>query len=60
MPNIEMCDNDRCQHSTDCKRHRDSGTIPNDSTQTWKTFLPDDNINICDGWWPVFREVNRK
>jgi len=37
MPDITMCNNDKCPMKKKCKRHMDSGTIPS-SFQSWSRF----------------------
>lgn len=53
MPDISMCQQ-RCDLSDKCKRHKDSGTKPND--YQWYDIYeapPKNNPDKCRGWWPV-------
>jgi hypothetical protein len=44
---ITMC-NEKCPNSKDCRRHPDSGTVPNDH-QSWAKF----KVETCNAYWPV-------
>jgi len=43
MPDITMCNNDKCPLSEHCKRHPDSGTVSGEH-QSWCEF-PYDRLN---------------
>jgi len=52
MPDISMCTNEDCRKSSLCKRHADSGTLPNVYCQTYITFNPMTDGN-CDYFWDI-------
>lgn len=54
MPDFAMCDDDSCPYKAECRRHPDSGTVP-DKYQYWSMFVkpgPPVKPENCEGWVP--------
>lgn len=51
MPDFSMCPSASCKVRRLCKRHEDSGTIPNDY-QTYSAFTPTGD-NGCGSFWDI-------
>ena len=51
MPDITMCLSENCPKASQCKRHKDSGTMAS-TWQSYSAFEPDDAGN-CEYYWPV-------
>ena len=56
MPDICMCSSVGCSVSKACRRHPDSGTVPDDELQVFAGFEPDRGI-FCNGFLPHERYV---
>ena len=54
MPDIAMCEHPTCPAREHCKRHPDSGTVPNQHRQTYAMWTPTVKGKTleCDGYWP--------
>lgn len=51
---ISMCNATNCPASHDCRRHPNSGTVPDPFQQCYADWQPDDT-GACDGYWHVLR-----
>ena len=51
MPDITMCDVANCSKSSECYRHKDSGTRASD--YQYYFVRPDDYSGPCDYFWPT-------
>ena len=49
MPDISMCVM-ACPKSRECRRHEDSGTVPDERWQAWGSGIPGDD---CPIYWPA-------
>jgi hypothetical protein len=52
---IAMCQ-EKCPKSKLCRRHPDSGTIPDPLRQTWEKFNP----FLCQAYWPLEHKPKKK
>lgn len=52
MPDIMMCNAASCDRSKECRRHKDSGTVPDPYRQTWWAREETDPTGInCRNFW---------
>lgn len=52
MPDISMCPSVDCPSRSNCYRHTDSGTKPNEYRQTYTVFEWNLDAGKCDDYWP--------
>lgn len=61
MADISMCYHPTCPARESCKRHPDSGTVPDPVAQTIMLWQPKINGKVleCDGYWPKERSDDK-
>ena len=50
MPDITMCNSQKCERRKTCKRNPASGTVPDKYSQSWQEF---DAGGKCELYWPI-------
>lgn len=56
MPDFAMCSNSECPNTKTCRRHPDSGTVPDPIRQCWGTF----NWRQCNAYWMLTMDSIRE
>ena len=54
MPDISMCADDDCPTRHKCRRHKASGTVPDQYRQAFANFEREPEDERCGDFWPTY------